>query len=487
MGRASRLHDFAVYNVAVVFGSVFLPGFLKTSSLEKCLMRNFLFVALAFVSISGAQAQDNDAANSEQELHERIATLIEKLDSNGFAERQASEQQLLRLGPAAISQMRQAIEAAQGEAKIRLQRILTELGRSIRIVEKVPSKLLQNVTSVSISDDGRFLYASAFLVSTVSVYAIDPDNGKLSVVETTTDEDDLKGAVSIRLCDSAPLAVAACFSGKSITLFSRNQTSGKLKKIDVYRGDARTPTPSFPIEAVFSPNGKFVYALDAYAKEGKNLGGVMIFRVTDQRKLEWLDTFTGKDSCFFDVRGIAFHPTKNEMYLCASQAGTLVRASFDPDTGAIAIEQILRDGRDNIEGLSGAFATVISRDGKFVYTSSGRFQGDSAVGVFAFDENGDLKVVQELISGREKLGDFLGGNELVISADGQNVYVTGTRSSSLAGFARDAETGKLTFIETVPFGRKKLGPAGIAISPDDGYVYAAVEGESTIAVFRRDQ
>ena len=77
------------------------------------------------------RSQAGDTAGS---LDERIADLIEKLDSKRFADRQASEQELLRLGPAAVAQMRQAIEEATGEAKIRLQRILTELSRSIRIV-----------------------------------------------------------------------------------------------------------------------------------------------------------------------------------------------------------------------------------------------------------------------------------------------------------------------------------------------------------------
>lgn len=458
-------------------------------------MKNLLVPVLGLMvlaSVSGvtalsrATALANDAGNAGDELRERIADLIDKLDSQRFAERQASEQELLRLGPAAAAPMREAIEEAEGEAKIRLRRILTELARSIRIVEKIPSKLLENVTSVSISGDGKFLYASAFAVNTLSVYSIQAETGKLTPVQTVTHEDDLGGAVSVRLSDTGPLAVAACFSGKTITLMSRDQKTGKLAIVDVYRGDARQPTPSFPIEAVFSPNGKFVYALDAYARDGKNIGAVMVFRVTENQKLEWIDTCSGQNSCFLDLRGIAFHPTKNEMYLTASQAGTLTRASFDPGTGVMAIQQVLRDGKDNVQGLSGAFAVDVSSDGKFVYTSSGRFRGDSAVGTYAFDERGDLLVVQELISGRDKLGGFLGGNELVISADGHNVYVTGTRSSSLAGFSRDTETGLLTFIETVPFGRQHLGPAGIAISPDGGYVYAAVEGESTIAVFRRD-
>ncbi|NNE00241.1 MAG: beta-propeller fold lactonase family protein [Pirellulaceae bacterium] len=450
-------------------------------------MKCFVVLFLLCVVMSVANAQDVTPVEPADELQQTITVLIEKLDSTRFAERRSSEQRLLRMGQAAVEPMRKAIERADGEAKLRLQRILTELSRSIRIVDKVTSKLLQSVTSVSIDPNGQYLYASAFAVNTVSAYAIDPEDGKLTEIETITDDEDLKGAVSIRLSETAPLAVAACFSGKTIVLFSRSRITGKLTKIDVYRGDAKSPMPNFPIEAVFSPNGKFVYCADPYAQSGKNHGAVLIFRVTEDRKLKWVETFSGQDSCLANVRGILFHPTKNEMYLCGADAGALTRASYDPDSGAITLKQVLRDGEKNILGLSGVFAADISTDGKFVYTSSGRFGGDSAVGVFTFDDTGDLQVVQEMISGREKMGEFLGGNELVISPDGKNVYVTGTRSSTLAGFARDSDTGKLTFIETVPFGAKKLGPAGIAISPYGDYVYAAVEGESAIAIFRRDQ
>ncbi len=453
-------------------------------------IRCFACVAFCFLtvasSITVARAQDSEHDASEQ-LRDRIETLIEQLDGKRFAERQASEQELLRLGKSASPQMRNAIENAQGETKIRLQRMLTELDRSIRLVEKVASPLLESITSVTLSADGRFLYAAAFGSKTVSVFAVDRETGKLSNFQSITDEDELKGCVSVRLGAGDALAVAASFSAKTVTLFSRDSATGKLDKIDIYRGDAKNPKPSFPIEAVFSPNGKFVYVLDAYSSDGRNRGSVMIFRVSDERKLEWIDTCSGQQSCFSDVRGIAFHPSKNEMYLSASQAGTLTRASFDPDSGAVEVKQVLRDNNNGIQGLSGVFAVDVSSDGKFVYTSSGRFQGDSAVGAFTFDDDGNLKVVQELISGRDKLGNFLGGNELVISGDGRNVYVTGSRSSTLAGFSRDEKTGKLNFIEVVPFGAKNLGPAGIAISPDGGYVYAAVEGESTIAVFRRDQ
>ncbi|QDT08706.1 lactonase family protein [Stieleria marina] len=450
-------------------------------------MKKLILIGCMCLFVSGATAQEKSLASPEAELRQRIDSLIEDLNGKRFAQRRSSEQQLLRLGASAIGPMREALEQSEGEARVRLQRILTELSRSIRIVDKVTSDSLQSVTSLTIDQHGHFLYASAFAANTVSVYEINPENGTLSTIENVTDKKDLAGAVSIRLSSAAPLAVAACYAGKTVTLFSRSEITGKLKKLDVYRGDARSPQPNFPIEAVFSPDGKHVLCLDPYAKDGKNVGAVLVFRVVDGRKLQWVHSLTGKGSCLANVRGIVFHPTKNEMYLCAADAGALIRASCDPDSGAIVIQQVLRDSEKGVQGLSGVFAADISQDGKFIYTSSGRFGGDSAVGVFTLGPNGDLEVVQEMISGREKMGDFRGGNELVISPDGKNVYVTGTLSSTLAGFARDSQTGKLTFIETVPFGAKKLGPAGVAVSPRGDYVYAAVEGASSIAIFRRDQ
>jgi DNA-binding beta-propeller fold protein YncE len=96
-------------------------------------------------------------------------------------------------------------------------------------------------------------------------------------------------------------------------------------------------------------------------------------------------------------------------------------------------------------------------------------------------------VIEEHVSGRDQIGDFLGGNELLISPDGNNVYATGTRSSTLAGFSRDPDSGRLHFIEIVSLGGNELGPASLAVSGNAKYVYVAVEGDRGTAVFRREQ
>ena len=67
------------------------------------------------------------------------------------------------------------------------------------------------------------------------------------------------------------------------------------------------------------------------------------------------------------------------------------------------------------------------------------------------------------------------------------MYAAATRSGSLACLARDAETGKLTFIETLADADGSLsGAAGVCVSPDGKHVYVAVEYSDAISVFARD-
>ena len=74
-----------------------------------------------------------------------------------------------------------------------------------------------------------------------------------------------------------------------------------------------------------------------------------------------------------------------------------------------------------------------------------------------------------------------------MTRDGSRVYAIATRSHSIAGFERDAETGELSVLTTFPVGTRadELGPAGMGLSPDGRHVYVAAQTSAAVAVLRR--
>jgi 6-phosphogluconolactonase (cycloisomerase 2 family) len=205
--------------------------------------------------------------------------------------------------------------------------------------------------------------------------------------------------------------------------------------------------------------------------------------------LEHVQTLVGEGQCFEGVRTVTPHPDGKTLYACSFRAGTLSVLERDPATGKLNVKQVVRDEQDGVHGLAGTMSACVSSDGKFVYNTSGRFDGDDAVSVFEIGADGKLKVIQEFINEQGELKDFTGGNELAISPDEKSFYAAGTTSCSLACFRRDPATGKLTYLTTV---RNEatgdgvdLGANGIATSSDGRFLYLALENVGGISVFER--
>jgi 6-phosphogluconolactonase (cycloisomerase 2 family) len=344
---------------------------------------------------------------------------------------------------------------------------------------------------VTVSPDGKFAYAASWRPATVTGFARDPGSGKLEHKQTISDADALGGTTSIALSTDGKLAVATAFQSRTVVLFQRNAETGQLVIADVARDGVREVRLGFPIRALFSPDGKFVYAIDdhtpdsAGAEEGK--GAVVAFRVNDG-KLELVGIDEGKEGCYNGARGVTFHPDGRTLYVSCSRPGTLVVADRDEATGKTAVRQVLKDEQGDVHGLGGAMGVAVSPDGRFVYVSAGRFQGDDAVSAYRVGSDGRLAVVQEVVNGEGGLRHFEGGNQIALSPDGLNVYAAGTRSRTVASFRRDPDTGKLRPLETLPDGGEggEFGAAGVCVSPDGKFVYVATEDGRSLAVFRRD-
>ena len=250
----------------------------------------------------------------------------------------------------------------------------------------------------------------------------------------------------------------------------------------VKNGENGAQNLSWPIDAAFSLDSQFVYVIASTSAT------VTVFRITDDRKLAFVECTKGEGSCFRNARGIAIGPKDKYLYVASSGANALVVLERNAETGKIILRQVIKDEQEGVHGLAGAFAVACSPDGRFVYTSAGRLGGDNAVCVFEKMSDGTLSLVQEVFDGQEGLEGFVGGNELRVSPDGQNLYAIGTRSNSVVVFKRNVETGELKYLQTF-YDSKVVGKdgsaSGIGLSPDGEYVYVAGESDSSVLIFKR--
>ena len=344
---------------------------------------------------------------------------------------------------------------------------------------------LRAPTSVAVSPDGKFLYVSAFQSASHIVFRQDATTGDLEHVQTIVDPALLLGATALRLSPDGEMAAAAAFQSSAVVLYGRDSATGKLTKLDSKTDDdLQERSLGFAIDAIFSPDGRFVYVLNA-------LGAVVPFEIIGKgqnRQLSLKTPLVSRD--LRNVRSLAFHRSGETAFATGAQADTLVVLGRDAESGELTIRQVVRDGEGTIEGLDGAFGVAVSPDGKFVYSISGRFDGDTAVGTYRIEAPlGTLAPVQEIIRNPsdpdDPLRNFEGGNEIAVSPDGRNVYVVATRSGAVATFSREASNGKLTLLGVFHDEEAVAGAAGVAISPNGRFVYVAAESSDAVSVFRR--
>ena len=438
----------------------------------------------ATTSTRGLAAQEKQA---DGQLAQKIATLIKQLDDDAFEVREQAEAALVELGDAAMAAVNSASRSTSAEVKQRAGRILRKLREAsseLRHVGLVQRDDLKGCCTLASSADGKFQYAAAFPTHSIIAFRRDPATGALSHVQSLSDKEKLGGVVCVRLSPSGKRALAVSFGAKTVTLLNRESETGMLSVAHAAGPDiAPGVSLLWPIDGVFSPDEKHVYAVD-----DRN-GAVVAFAI-DGERLSWVQFSQGRDGCFEGARAIAMRPDGKTVLVGGTRAGALTVLDRDPATGRLEVRQVLRDGEDKINCLAGIHGICTTSDGKFVYTTSGRFQGDQAVAAFRFGDDGKLTLVREFICDQSDLVNFQGGNNVLASGDGQSVFACGTVSRSLACFRRDPASGDLSFVATIRDDAKTgvgpdQGPADVDVSVDGRFVYVTLEQDGAISIFER--
>ncbi|MDT8437619.1 MAG: beta-propeller fold lactonase family protein [Wenzhouxiangellaceae bacterium] len=146
--------------------------------------------------------------------------------------------------------------------------------------------------------------------------------------------------------------------------------------------------------------------------------------------------------------------------------------------------------QQDVIGMANPTALALSPDGEHAYVTS---QALDAVVAFRRDaRSGRLTALDRYDVSTAGFGDALldGVIDITVSPDGRHVYVAAREDDAIAVLARNAATGRLSFVENraqaTPGITGLTGVRRLIVSADGTNLYAAAAGERAVAVFRRD-
>ncbi len=296
---------------------------------------------------------------------------------------------------------------------------------------------LDGAAGVAISPDGSHVYAASRTDDAIAIFARDPDNGTLRFVEAVFDSDPvvdgLDGVDFVAVSPDGRNLYTLSSSTHSLALFGRDADSGELTFLGSFRD----------------------------GQAGAN-------RIREP-------------SC------LAVSPDGTQVYVTSRRDDALTVFARDPETGLLEVSAEFVDNTAGVDGLDGASFVAVSPDGASVYVSSAT---DDAVAVFGRQQNGMLTFLEVFFNGAGNVIDGLeGASSLSVSPDGLRVYAAAELDNALTVFARNPDTGRLTFLTGLFDGVGGIdgldGADALAISPDSRHVYVASNDDNALAVFER--
>ena len=346
---------------------------------------------------------------------------------------------------------------------------------------------LDGSAAVTISPDGKNLYAAGNNADALVVFDRDIENGSLEYVEKIEDgstTDGLNGINSIAVSLDGKHVYATGFWDKSLVLFERNEVTGALTYVERYKdGISGVDGLNGANFVTISPDGNNVYvtgfwehALAVFSRNSTN--GQLTFVEVFKDGVSGVDGLNRASAVDVSADG------KN-LYVAGYYDNAISIFNRNITNGTLAYAGLLEDGVSGVNGIDRVNSVKVSSDGKNVYATG---FNDDAIAVFNRNIlNGSLAYVENLKNGIDGVEGMNGPTQLALSNDGEHIYVTSSNDDAMVAFRRDVIDGTLTYESTVfdvDDGVNGLdGAMGVTVSPDGKNMYAAGNVDDAIAQF----
>lgn len=299
----------------------------------------------------------------------------------------------------------------------------------------------KNPTFLALHHNGRLLYAVGEFDSfqgkrggAVSAFAIDGGTGKLNLLNQKPSGG--AGPCHLAVDKTGKCLLVANYGSGSFAALPI-ESDGKLGELQT---QIQQKGSSVDRERQAGPHAHFITVDPANRFAlGCDLGvdKVMIWKLQPAKAL--LD----QDSSHFasiqpgsGPRHLAFYPNGRIVYLINEMAATLVVFSYDPEEGALKELQTVSSLPDKFTGFKSGAEVEIHPSGKFLYCSN---RGHDTIAVFAIDEkSGKLSFVEHQSTQGKTPRHF------AIDPAGNYLLAENQDSNNVVVFRINQETGKLT-------------------------------------------
>jgi 6-phosphogluconolactonase (cycloisomerase 2 family) len=242
---------------------------------------------------------------------------------------------------------------------------------------------LDGAQSVTLSPDGMHLYAAGRNEDAVAVFSRDSTTGALTFVEVQRNGvggvDGLDQVSSLTLSPDGKHLYSAGFLDHAVAVFSRNTATGALTFVEVHEDGVGGVDGLFSaISVAVSPDGKHLYAAGfgrsqvAVFSRNSTTGSLTFVEVIE-------DGVGGVDG-LWGAHSVAVSPDGKHLYAAGQTDDAVAVFSRNSTTGALNFLEIQRDGAGGVDGLGSAHWVAVSPDGSHLYVAG---SSDDAVAAFS--------------------------------------------------------------------------------------------------------
>ncbi len=283
-----------------------------------------------------------------------------------------------------------------------------------------------NPTFLAFHPSGNFLYAVNESEATISAFALDAQQGKLTFLNAQPSQ------------GGAPCHVSVDRAGKHV--LAANYTGGSCLSIPIDSDGKLASTSSFQQHHGPKTNGHSIN-LDAANRFALccDLGLDKVITYDFDAKTGELTAHSELDTpAGTGPRHLAWHPNGKIAYVNGEHNMTVLTCDYDAQHGKLAQKQVMSTIPENVQRDGGSTAeTVVHPSGKFVYVSNR--DPYNSIAIFAVDpESFELSVVGHQATGIKTPRNF------AIEPTGQYMLVANQSGGNVCVLRIDQRTGELS-------------------------------------------